>query len=64
LASIGLLAFRDAEPRTMKVSLSSAARPCSGPWSGTIAAASTTHAPMTTQRERALAVSEDSADST
>ena len=48
----------------MKVSLSSAALSCSGPWSGTMAAASSTHVPMTTQRERALAVSLDSAAST
>ena len=48
----------------MNVSLSSAARPCSGPCSGTIAAASTSQAPITTQRERELAVRLDSEAST
>jgi hypothetical protein len=36
----------------MNVSLSSAARSCSFAWNGIIAAASATHAPITTHRER------------
>ena len=49
-SSMTRLASADSEPRARKVSLSSAARLCSGPCSGSIARASSSQAPITAQR--------------
>ena len=49
-SSMMRLASADSDPRARNVSLSSAARLCNGPWRGSIASASSSHAPITAQR--------------
>src|SRR5687768_14996910 len=61
-SSMTRLASADSEPRARKVSLSSAARVCNGPCSGTIASVSSSQAPMTAQRSIRLDAAADAFD--
>src|SRR4051794_8605698 len=56
------LASADSEPRTMKVSLSSAARCCSGPCSGAMTSASASQVAITAQRGTRLDPAADAFD--
>jgi hypothetical protein len=59
-SSISRFASADSDPRTRKVSLSSAASSWSGPWSGASASPSASHAPIVAHLAWRPAASADS----